>query len=216
MSDCRHTLVMVYYLIGFLGLVMLINPNKIRFILSAGTLRELPPSPGKEYALLGRSNVGKSSFINHVCSNQSLARTSKHPGTTVCANLYGIAENLFWVDLPGYGFARTARNEKARWSHLIRDYCEKRRNLAGIIWLVDSRHIGVAMDREAYAWLVSLKKPVMPVLTKSDKLTNRERIEQQKSFVKEFGSVGTPILYSLHEQACREMFWQRYEKWAGI
>jgi GTP-binding protein len=195
---------------------MLINRNAIRFILSAGTLREIPPSPGKEYALLGRSNVGKSSFINHVCANKSLARTSKHPGTTVCANLYAIAENLFWVDLPGYGFARTTRDEKARWSHLIRDYCEERRNCAGIIWLVDSRHIGVAMDREAYVWLASLKKTVLPVLTKSDKLTHRELIEQRKSFEKEFGEIGEPVLFSVHEQACRDRFWQRFEQWTGV
>jgi GTP-binding protein len=195
---------------------MLIHNNKIRFILSAGTLGELPPSPGKEYALLGRSNVGKSSFINHVCANKSLARTSKHPGTTVCANLYGIAENLFWVDLPGYGFARTTQDEKARWSHLIRGYCEERRNCAGIIWLVDSRHIGVAMDREAFAWLASLKKPVLPILTKSDKLTHREQLAQQKLFAKEFGAAGEPVLFSVHEQACRGRFWQRFEQWAGI
>ena len=195
---------------------MLIDHNKIRFILSAGTLRELPPTPGKEYALLGRSNVGKSSFINHVCANKSLARTSKQPGTTVCANLYNIEENLFWVDLPGYGFARTTLDEKARWSRLIRDYCEKRRNLAGIIWLVDSRHIGVAMDREAYAWLTSLKKPVMPILTKSDKCTHGEQIEQRKSFAKKFGAFGDPIFFSLREQACRDLFWQRFEQWAGV
>jgi GTP-binding protein len=195
---------------------MLIHHNKIRFILSAGTLQELPPTAGKEYALLGRSNVGKSSFINHVCADISLARTSKHPGTTVCANLYGIAENLYWVDLPGYGFARTTQDEKARWSHLIRGYCEERRNLAGIIWLVDSRHIGVAMDREAFAWLASLKKPVLPILTKSDKLTRREQIDQQKAFAKEFGAVGEPVLFSMRDQPCRDRFWQRFEQWAGV
>jgi GTP-binding protein len=92
----------------------------------------------------------------------------------------------------------------------------KRRNLAGIIWLVDSRHIGVDMDREAYAWLALLKKPVLPILTKSDKLTRRESVGQQQSFAKEFGAVGEPVLFSVRDQLCRDRFWQRFEQWTGV
>jgi GTP-binding protein len=189
--------------------------QKARFILSAGSLLELPPSPGNEYGLLGRSNVGKSSFINHVCRNASLARTSKRPGTTTCANLYIISDNLFWVDLPGYGFAKTAPHEKERWSRLIHDYGKERKNLAGFIWLVDSRHIGVTMDREAYAWLISLKKKVLPVLTKTDKLNRREQTDNRKFFLKEFGGFGDPVFFSTHEEECRNRFWDQFEQWVG-
>jgi GTP-binding protein len=188
---------------------MIINPQKARFILSAGTIRELPPSPGREFGLLGRSNVGKSSFINHVCGNATLARTSKRPGTTICANLYGIVENLYWVDLPGYGFATTTRHEKERLSKLISDYGENRRGLA-------ARHIGVAMDREAFAWLKSLQKPVLPVLTKIDKLSHRDQVEHRKAFIKEFGGFGEPVLYSVHQHAFRQQFWSRFDQWTEI
>jgi GTP-binding protein len=194
---------------------MPVHAQKARFMVSAGTLRELPPTPGNEFALLGRSNVGKSSFINHMCAHKNLARTSKRPGTTICANLYGIDETVFWVDLPGYGFAKTDGREKQRWSDLIRDYCEKRRNLKGIVWLVDSRHVGLDMDREAFAWLKKLRKPVLPVLTKTDKLSRSQLLLRKKTFAREFGIFGEPVPVSVSDQSCRELFWKRFNLWSG-
>jgi GTP-binding protein len=183
------------------------------FICSAGQVRELPASAGDEFAVIGRSNVGKSSFINHVCADHGLARTSKRPGTTVCANLFKLGETLYWVDLPGYGFARTSGHERDRWAALIRDYCGQRRNLAGIIWLVDIRHIGVAIDRTAYAWLRELKKPVLPLLAKADKLSGNEQKRQVREFMKAFGGFAEPVPYSIHEHVSRERFWTRFEAW---
>ncbi|MBN2036343.1 MAG: ribosome biogenesis GTP-binding protein YsxC [Chitinispirillaceae bacterium] len=184
-----------------------------RYVLSAGVMRDLPPPVQKEYALLGRSNVGKSTFINHVCANKTLARTSKTPGTTVCANLYAIDETVFWVDLPGYGFARKASDEKSRCSRLIRDYCEKRGSLAGIIWFVDCRHIDTDMDRQAYEWLACLKRPVLPLLTKADKLGHGQRQNRKTAFMRRFTAFEEPLLVSSRDQACRELFWERFTNW---
>ncbi|MBN1130824.1 MAG: ribosome biogenesis GTP-binding protein YsxC [Chitinispirillaceae bacterium] len=192
---------------------MPVQPENPRFIVSAGTLRELPHSPGAEFCLLGRSNVGKSTFINQMCGHNGLARTSKTPGKTICANLYAIYPAIFWVDLPGYGFAKTGRNEKQRWSGLIGDYCEKRRNLKGILWLVDSRHIGLDMDQEAFVWLRKLGKPVLPVLTKTDKLSRSQVTAQKAAFNTEFGLFGEPVLVAAGDLACREIFWQRFTDW---
>jgi len=184
-----------------------------QFILSAGEFRELPVSSADEFAVIGRSNVGKSSFINHVCADKGLARTSKRAGTTICANLFRINNATYWVDLPGYGYARTTAAEQERWSHIARDYCERRGNLRGIVWLIDIRHIGIAKDREAYAWLRKLGRPVLPVLAKADKLPRSGQRKTAGLFMKEFGGFGEPVLYSVHEHAARERFWDRFEAW---
>ena len=184
-----------------------------KFILSAGKFEELPVSVADEFAIIGRSNVGKSSFINHVCADHGLARTSKRPGTTICANLFKINEAMYWVDLPGYGYARTTAAEQERWASIARDYCERRCNLRGIVWLVDIRHVGIAKDRKAYAWLRSLGKPVLPALAKTDKLPRSGQRKMAGLFMKEFEGFGEPVLYSVYEHAARERFWNRFETW---
>lgn len=184
-----------------------------KFICSAGRYDELPRPAGDEFALLGRSNVGKSSFINHACANGTLARTSKRPGTTVCANLYSIAEALYWVDMPGYGYASAGGNERERWAGLIYEYCRRRENLKGILWLIDIRHIGLPMDNEARDWLSKLGKPVLPVLAKADKLPRSGRKKQASEFAKRFGVGVEPVLFSVLEQPSRERFWERFEEW---
>jgi GTP-binding protein len=184
-----------------------------KFLCSAGRFTELPESIGDEYALLGRSNVGKSSFINHACAQGGLAKTSKRPGTTGCANFYKITETLCWVDMPGYGFASTSQNERERWSTLIYEYCQRRDELKGILWLLDCRHIGLAMDCEAYEWLTKLGKPVLPILAKADKLPRSGQKKQAQLFVKSFAGMGEPVLFSTLEHPSRERFWERFEAW---
>ena len=161
-------------------------PGSVTFIRAAGTWRELPRAEGDEFALLGRSNVGKSSFINHVCADHGLARTAKRTGTTATANLFKVNDVTYWVDLPGYGYASTGSGERGRWSMLIRDYCQKREALCGIIWLVDIRHIGTGMDVEAFEWLRGLRKPVLPILSKGDKLSGIGRKKQAAEFSRVF------------------------------
>jgi GTP-binding protein len=184
-----------------------------QYLCSAGNYNELPEPVGDEYALLGRSNVGKSTFINHACAQGNLAKTSKRPGTTGCANIYKITETLCWVDMPGYGFASTSLHEKERWSTLIHEYCRRREKLKGILWLLDIRHIGLAMDCEAFEWLSKLGKPVLPILAKADKLSRGAQREQAKEFARRFGGMGEPVLFSALEHPARERFWNRFDEW---
>jgi GTP-binding protein len=183
------------------------------FISSSAHFKELPAPTGDEFAILGRSNVGKSSFINHVLENRNLARTSKTPGKTTLANLYQVEKDLVWVDLPGYGYARSCSAERMRWSQLIRDYCEKRDALKGIIWLIDVRHIGVAADVEALEWFSSLGVPLFAVLTKIDKITKGLRNAKVSQAQKVFNLNIAPVLYSNVEHDSRERFWDRFDAW---
>ena len=185
----------------------------VEFVQSAAHFRELPKSAGEEYAVLGRSNVGKSTFINHALASGALARVSKRPGKTTLANLYRLDEGLFWVDLPGYGYAKASIAEKDRWGKLIADYCTKRENLAGVIWLLDIRHPGVGADMEAAEWLGGMDLPVLPVLTKGDKLSRSMQKKQSLEFCRIFGFKDAPIIYSSLEHGSRKRFWEGFEAW---
>jgi len=184
-----------------------------QFIVSAAFAREFPGVSVAEYAVLGRSNVGKSSFINHVLERQGLARTSRTPGKTSLANFYRIDEDMIWVDLPGYGYAKTSGTEKERWSKLIRDYCEKRSTLLGILWLIDIRHPGIKADLEARDWLSTLSIPVFPVLTKLDKVTKAEARTNTVKAKKILHLDAEPVVYSVMQHASRERFWNSFDAW---
>ena len=185
------------------------------FLSSAAQYADIPKSITREFCVLGRSNVGKSSFINHVFGNNGLARVSKTPGKTTLANFYKVSDGTIWADMPGYGYAERAKSEQVRWSRLIADYCENRENLKGVIWLCDLRHPGLSIDKEAFSWLSSLSLPVLGVLTKADKLTQREQHENMRQYRKEFGFSGDPIPYSIVGDAARELFRRRYFSWAA-
>lgn len=184
-----------------------------RFISSSAFYHELPDTQSREYAVIGRSNVGKSSFINHVLEHQGLARTSRTPGKTSLANLYQIDEEMVWVDLPGYGYAKTSGTERERWSELIRDYCEKRPHCAGILWLIDIRHPGVKADIEAREWLATIEKPLFPILTKLDKVTKNEAFANKRKAMHLLKLAVEPVTYSVLQHASREKFWEAFDTW---
>jgi GTP-binding protein len=183
------------------------------FLCSAAQFEQAPAVNDNEFCLIGRSNVGKSSLINHVFGSRDLARVSKTPGKTTLANFYRLSDNTVWVDLPGYGFASTSKDEKKRWSRLIEEYCDKRGNLKGCIWLLDIRHAALPADCAAYTWLLSSRIPVFPVLTKCDKVSKQEMAARMKEFIKSFGFSGEPMTYSITRPACREEFWMRFKTW---
>ncbi len=183
------------------------------FLSSSAYYKELPAPNGDEFALLGRSNVGKSSFINHILEKKALAKTSKTPGKTTLANFYKVDTNIIWVDLPGYGYAKSSIDEKMRWSKLIADYCEKRANLAGIIWLIDIRHIGIKADIEAFLWLNSTGAPIFPVLTKADKLNISQQKQQVKAAIEIFKFTNEPLICSVHDHSSIDKFWKKFDFW---
>jgi GTP-binding protein len=184
-----------------------------RHLSSYARYGEIPSSTRAEFAVIGRSNVGKSSFINHVFADKGLARVSSTPGKTRLANFFACSDGTLWVDLPGYGYARAGGGEKGRWARLIGDYCERRGNLAGIVWLLDARHPGMEHDLEADEWLRGLGRPVLPVATKCDKLTHAEVVSNGRRFMEIFRFREAPVMYSIRDAGSRERFWTTYERW---
>lgn len=141
---------------------------------SYGKYSQIPQSDRVEIAFSGRSNVGKSSLINKIFNRKSLARVSATPGKTVTINFYGL-ENIYIVDLPGYGYAKVSKAEKQRWAGLIEGYLQADRELGLVFQLVDFRHPPTADDIMMINFLIDSELPFVIVLTKADKLKKTQR-----------------------------------------
>ena len=140
------------------------------FTISAAKLSQLPLDSGMEVAFAGRSNAGKSSAINRLCGQKSLARTSKTPGRTQLINLFQLDEQRYLVDLPGYGYAKVAEAIKLRWQETMEAYLSEREPLRGLILLMDVRHPLKDVDQQLLDWCWQVGMPVHVLLTKADKL----------------------------------------------
>ncbi|HCZ2636362.1 TPA: YihA family ribosome biogenesis GTP-binding protein, partial [Staphylococcus aureus] len=119
---------------------MKVNPNNIELIISAVKEEQYPETELSEVALSGRSNVGKSTFINSMIGRKNMARTSQQPGKTQTLNFYNIDEQLIFVDVPGYGYAKVSKTQREKFGKMIEEYITKRENLQLVIQLVDLRH----------------------------------------------------------------------------
>jgi GTP-binding protein len=183
------------------------------FICSVADFRKAPEFSQEEFCILGRSNVGKSSFISHALGRRGLARVSKKPGKTRLANFFRVDSDTIWVDMPGYGYAKASQTEKKQWSNLLSQYCSRRKNLAGGIWLLDIRHPGLDIDSTAKEWFDSLGLPVFPIATKSDKLKTSQRSKNLSLFEKLLGLPNAPVPYSVSKSSSRETFWKEFGEW---
>lgn len=151
------------------------NFSKAEFKAAYGSFSQIPKPEKLEIAFAGRSNVGKSSLINKIFNRKNLARVSSVPGKTATINFYGL-ENVYFVDLPGYGYAKVAKSEKERWSGLIGGYLgDTERDLVLVLSLIDMRHSPTKDDIQMIEFLVANELPFVVVLTKSDKLNKTER-----------------------------------------
>ncbi len=147
------------------------NPFRlVTFLTSANHLDQLPPDEGLEVAFAGRSNAGKSSALNALTDQRSLARTSKTPGRTQLINFFSLDEQRRLVDLPGYGYAKVPEAVKRHWQQVLADYLQIRRCLRGLILLMDIRHPLKEFDRQMLDWCAHQQMPVHILLTKADKL----------------------------------------------
>ena len=160
------------------------NFNKAEFKTSYGSFKQIPPSERTEIAFAGRSNVGKSSLINKIFNRKSLARVSAVPGKTATINFYEL-ENLYFVDLPGYGYAKVAKSEKERWAGLIEGYLNDDRELALVFSLIDFRHPPTADDIMMIDFLIDSEIPFVVVMTKADKLSKKQREDRRKALLTE-------------------------------
>ncbi|MES9969092.1 MAG: ribosome biogenesis GTP-binding protein YihA/YsxC [Candidatus Thiodiazotropha sp.] len=148
------------------------NPyyHRAEFLKSAARLNQAPPDSGFEVAFAGRSNAGKSSALNVLCNQKSLARTSKTPGRTQLLNFFSLDRERRLVDLPGYGYARVAESIKREWQETLADYIEHRQCLLGLVLLMDIRHPLTDFDLQMLQWNTHHGLPTHILLTKADKL----------------------------------------------
>ena len=148
-----------------------------------GVTSRLPENTLPEFAFAGKSNVGKSSLINALMNRKALARTSAQPGKTQTINFYNINKELYYVDLPGYGYAKVSQTEKEKWGKMIENYLHKSKMLKCVFLLVDIRHEPSANDRTMYEWVVyNGFRPVI-IATKLDKI-NRSQIQKQVKLIR--------------------------------
>ena len=144
------------------------------FVTSAPALASCPPPGWPEIAFAGRSNVGKSSLVNCLLNRKGLVRTSSTPGRTQLLNYFAINEQLYFVDLPGYGFARAPRSVRERWQPMVHGYLKGRASLKAVVWLLDVRRDPSKEDLQFLDWLEESEIPTIPVVTKIDKVSRNE------------------------------------------
>ncbi len=155
------------------------NFHNVKFETSFGLFSQLPKSDMIEIAFAGRSNVGKSSLINKLFNRKNLARVSAVPGKTTTINFFRL-ENVRFVDLPGYGYAKVSKSEKARWAGLMEGYFNDNRQLELVVQLIDMRHPPTKDDLQMINFLIDNEFPFIIVLTKRDKLTKNQQAKRLK------------------------------------
>ena len=157
--------------------------NKTEFVKSAVAVRDYPEETDIEFAFIGRSNVGKSSLINSLTNRRNLARTSKTPGRTQLINYFKVNDDFYFVDLPGYGFAKVPVAVKKNWGNLISDYLNSDRKKI-VFLLLDIRRIPSAEDMEMLEWLEHYNIDHYVIFTKIDKFSNNQKFKQLKEIKK--------------------------------
>ncbi len=181
-----------------------------------GITSKLPENTLPEVAFAGKSNVGKSSLINALMNRKSLARTSSQPGKTQTINFYNINEALYFVDLPGYGYAKGSKEIKAKWGRMIERYLRTSMQLRLVFLLIDIRHEPSANDVQMYDWIVQNGFYPIIIATKKDKI-NRSQLAKHLKMIKTTLKVaeGTPIVpFSAQTKDGRDEIWELIEMYA--
>ena len=162
--------------------------SKINFLKSSPNSSECPKSNLKEFAFIGRSNVGKSSLINMLFDNKNLAKISKKPGKTKLINHFIINDKILLADLPGYGYAKLSKFESKKINILIHDYIENRNNLFKIFILIDIRHEPIKTDLKFIEYLSNIRRGFHIIFTKSDKIKKSELAKKSKNYIEKIDS----------------------------
>ena len=170
-----------------------------------------------EVAFAGRSNVGKSSLINTLVNRKGLARTSASPGKTQSINFYLINQAVYLVDLPGYGYAKIPHQVRRQWSPLIEEYCRTRKNLCGVIVILDARIPPTPLDRALIQWLTDLSLPTLIVMTKVDKLSKNKAVQARRQIAEALAISPEEICpFSAHTGAGKKELWQKIMHLPGV
>ena len=178
-----------------------------------GITSKLPETDLTEVAFAGKSNVGKSSLINALMNRKALARTSATPGKTQTSNFYNVNQELYLVDLPGYGYARVSEKEKIQWGKLIERYLHNSKQLKAVFLLIDIRHDPSENDRLMYSWIVNQGYNPIIIATKLDKI-KRSQVQKHMKMIREGLELvpGTTIIpFSAETKQGRDEIWELIE-----
>ena len=189
------------------------------FHTTVANLADLPSDSRCEIAFAGRSNAGKSSAINALVNHTRLAFVSKTPGRTQHLNYFCLAEGIYFVDLPGYGFAKAPAEIRAQWENLLAPYLYQRSSLAGLVLIMDSRHPLTELDWQMLDWFAQTGKPVHVLLSKSDKLTRQEQARTLRQVREALRAVGEQCSAQLFSSLARSGLDEAEDvlgQWAGI
>lgn len=183
-----------------------------------GIKSKLPENTLPEFAFAGKSNVGKSSLINALMNRKAYARTSSQPGKTQTINFYRINDDLYYVDLPGYGYAKVSLEEKAKWGRMIENYLNQSAMLKKVFLLVDIRHYPSENDKLMYDWIIHNGYQPIIIATKLDKLKRSQVAKQVKQIRQGLGMKKEDILipFSAETKQGREEIWAILEEEAGL
>lgn len=149
--------------------------KSVELLMTAGNATQFPVTDYPEIAFVGRSNVGKSSLLNTLINRKNYARTSRQPGKTQTINFYSVNETKMLVDLPGYGYAKTSKREREAWGRLIESYLRNRKQLKGIVQLIDIRHVPGKNDVDMFNWINHFGYDCIVIATKADKISKGRR-----------------------------------------
>ncbi len=189
---------------------MAFNITNAKFVTSVGVGSELPPALNAEIAIVGKSNVGKSSLINSLCNRNKLAKTSATPGKTRLINYFLLNDEFYLVDLPGYGFASAPKEEQIKWGKLMEDYLASGR-VTHIYMLIDIRHEPTALDKQMFGYILYYGIPYTLIATKADKLARSKRRQAACSAAKLLGAPPYAVAYSSESGDGREELLERID-----
>jgi GTP-binding protein len=189
------------------------------FIMGTPDSRRVPADEGIEVAFAGRSNAGKSSALNVLTEQKSLARISKAPGRTREINFFAVREAVRLVDLPGYGYAKVSKSMKGEWQRNIARYLETRQSLCGVVLLMDVRHPLKEYDQQVLSWCYSAALQTHVLLTKADKLKRgpaQAALLQTRKALERLHPEASSQLFSAHTRAGNEQLQQVLNQWLGL
>ena len=185
------------------------------FKISAVSPKQYPDDDFPEIVLVGKSNVGKSSFINTMLNRKKLARTSSEPGKTRQINFYDINHSFYFVDLPGYGFSKMSKSEQVKVGNFIEEYLVSSKNISLIIFLIDIRHSPTENDKLMYQYIISSNIPFIILANKADKIAITKVDETTKAIQKELNPIGDIISlpFSSERKIYQEKVWEIIENY---
>jgi len=186
----------------------------IEFLVSAYQAQQYPPGDKPEIAFAGRSNVGKSSLLNALVNRRSLARTSAKPGRTQALNFFCLNQNLYLVDLPGYGYAKVPMEVKKSWGKMVEHYLKVRSNLKAVVLIFDIRRDPGEEDWDLIHWFNQYRIPVITALTKADKLSHQQALLRRKALdvqIKKIFAIESTLCSAKSKEGLQEL-WAKIRK----